>query len=269
VSSRGTRRTGRSEPRAEVVYGVRPVEELMTGRPGEVERIFVARGRGGGLGRILRQAREAGIPVTHLPRDLLAKKAGAAARHQGVAAQVAPVAYAVTETLCREAAARPDGLLVLLDRVVDPGNLGAVLRTAAAAGADGVLLASEGTVGLTPAVAKASAGAVERIPVAREAKPARRLERLREVGFTALALDPRGDRPWDRLNVSGRAVLVLGGEARGPRPAVVRACDQRVAIPLAGGVESLNVAVAAGVLLFELVRRRRGAPGGLETSETR
>jgi 23S rRNA (guanosine2251-2'-O)-methyltransferase len=269
MSPRRTRGGAERDARAEIVFGVRPVQELLGRRAGVVERIFVARGRGGGLGRILREAREAGIPVTHLSKELLAKKAGPGATHQGVAAQVAPIAYTDADSLCAEAASRPDGLLVLVDRVVDPGNLGAVLRTAAAAGATGVLLGSEGTAGLSPAVAKASAGAVERIRVARESKPARRLEQLREAGFTTLALEPRGGHSWDRVPLVGRVVLVVGGEARGPRPAVSRACDIHVAIPLAGGIDSLNVAVAAGVLLFELVRQRRAAKGGLETSEPR
>lgn len=257
------------ERRPEFVYGVRPVQELVENRLRDVERIFVAREKRSGFGRILRVAREAGLPVTHLPRLLLSRKVGAGAAHQGIAAQVAAFPYADPERLCRAARDKPDGLLLLLDRVVDPGNLGAILRSAAAAGADGVLLGSEGTVGLSPAVAKASAGAVERIPVARESRPARRIERLREQGFSALALDPRGDLPWDRSDLSGRTVLVVGGEARGLAPGVIRACDGRVAIPLAGGVESLNVAAATSVLLFELVRQRRSGADGLETAETR
>jgi len=257
------------EPAAEFVYGVRPVQELVERRLRDVERIFVAREKRSGLGRILRVAREGGIPVTHLPRQLLARKVGTRTAHQGIAAQVASFPYADPERLCRAAGDKADGLLLLLDRVVDPGNLGAILRSAAAAGADGVLLGVEGTAGLSPAVAKASAGAVERIPVAREPKPARRIEQLRGRGFSALALDPRGDLPWDRADLTGRTLLVVGGEERGPAPGVIRACGARVAIPLAAGVESLNVAQAASVLLFELVRQRRDDPGGLETAETR
>jgi 23S rRNA (guanosine2251-2'-O)-methyltransferase len=251
------------------VYGLRPVQELVERRLRDVERIFVAREKRAGLGRILRVAREAGVPVTHLPRMLLSRKVGPGAAHQGIAAQVAALPYADPEQVCRDAREKPDGLLLLLDRVVDPGNLGAIVRSAAAAGADGILLGVGGTVGLSPAVAKASAGALERIPVAREGRPARRIERLRAEGFAALVLDPRAELSWHRAPLGGRILLVVGGEARGPSPAVIRACDERVAIPLARGVESLNVAVAASVLLFELVRQRKGGADGLETAETR
>lgn len=260
---------GRPAEPGKIVYGVRPVQELLEQRLHDVERIFVAREKWSGMGQILRMAREAGVPVTHLPRALLARKAGPGATHQGIAAQVAALPYADLEDVCRRARSRPDGLLLLLDRVVDPRNLGAILRSAAAAGADGVLLGAEGTAGLSAAVSKASAGVVERVPVAREPRPARRIERLRGAGFSALALDPRGDLPWDRADLVGPLILAVGGEARGLSPAVVRACDARVTIPLAGGVESLNVAAAASVLLFELVRQRRSRAGGLETAETR
>jgi len=257
------------EDRPEVVYGVRPVQELLERRATEVERILVARERVSGLGRLLRIARHAGIPVTHLARDLLRRKVGARANHQGIVAQVASRAYTPVEEICRAAAGHEDGLLLLADRVVDPGNLGAILRTAAAVGADGLVLSTEDTAGLGSTVSKASAGAVERVPVGREPRPPRLIEGLREQGFSSLVLDPRGDRSWDQVDLSGRLVLVLGGEARGARPGVVRACEHRVSIPLAGKMDSLNVAVAAGVLLFERVRQRRASLGGLETSETR
>lgn len=257
------------EERPEVVYGVRPVQELLERRSTEVERILVARERVSGLGRILRMAREKGIPVTHLARDLLRRKVGAQATHQGIVAQVAARAYTPVEDICRAAGSRKDGLLLLVDRVVDPGNLGAILRTAAAVGADGLVLATEDTAGLSATVAKTSAGAVERVPVGREPRPPRLVERLRERGFSSVVLDPRGDRTWDQIDLGGPLVLVLGGEARGARPGVVRACEHRVSIPLVGKMDSLNVAVAAGVLLFERVRQRRASMGGLETSETR
>ena len=252
----------------EMVYGVHPVQELMQRRLREVERIFVARGGGGGTGEILRAARKAGIPVTNLSKELLARKLGGRAVHQGIAAQVAPVAYADVDRLCDLSAGRPDGLLVLVDQVVDAGNLGAILRTSCAAGVDGLILSSERTAGLAPGVAKASAGAVERLPVGREPKPAKRLAKLREMGFLTLALDARGESSWDRLDLTGPLVIVAGGEEKGLRPAVRRACSRRVAIPLAKKMDSLNVAVATGVLLFEAVRQRRGVIDGLETSET-
>jgi len=204
--------------------------------------------------------------VTNLSKELLARKIGARAAHQGIAAQVAPTEYADVEELCLRSAGRPDALLVLVDQVVDAGNLGAILRTCAAAGVDGVILSSDGTAGLTAGTAKASAGAVERLDVAREGRPARRLEKLSGMGFQTLALDPRGEGSWDELDLTGPLVIVAGGEEKGVRPAVRQACERRVAIPLAKKMDSLNVAVSTGVLLFEAVRQRRGMDDGLETS---
>ena len=127
------------------------------------------------MGRLLRAARAAGVPVTHLAPGGPGEEDGSRAVHQGVAAVVAPVAYATADALCEAAARERSGLLVVLDGIEDPRNLGAVIRTAAAAGAHGILLGVEETVGITPAVAKTAAGALERIPVAREPKLVRRL----------------------------------------------------------------------------------------------
>jgi 23S rRNA (guanosine2251-2'-O)-methyltransferase len=231
--------------------------ELLEQRPREVERVLVARDAAGPVGRALRLARAAGVPVSHLSRQALEQRLGRRRTSQGIAAITAPLPYADADEVCRRAAAAEPGWLVLLDGVTDQGNLGAIVRTAAAVGVTGVLLGAEGTAGLGPAVAKASAGAVERIPVAREARPARRLARLAAEGFLTVALDPRGSRPWDEAPLAGRLVLVAGGEGRGLRPSLLEACRERVAIPLTPAVESLNVGVALGVVLFEALRRRR------------
>lgn len=246
----------------ELIYGVHPVTEALSARRRSIERVLVAREGGRGLGRLLRLAREGGVPVSHLPGEVLRRKLGGRVAHQGVAAVVSPVEYADPRDLCRAAAARPAGLLVLLDRVVDPGNLGAALRTAAAAGADGLLVSGEGTVGLTPAVAKASAGAIERLRVAREPRPGRRLRWLRERGFEAVALDPRAERRWDAADLSGPVVLVAGGEERGPRPSVADECSIRVALPVSSEVDSLNVSVALGIVLYEALRQREAPSAG-------
>jgi len=248
------------EPGAEVVYGVHPVTELLESRAQDVERVFVVRGRHAKLGRLLRAARERGIPVSHLAMKVLVRKVGREAVHQGVAARVTPLAYAPVEQLVAAAEALTCGTLVLVDRVTDPRNLGAILRTAAGAGVAGVLLASEATVGLNATVVKTSAGAVERVPVARESRGAHRIRALRDRGFTAVALDPRGDPLWDSEPLEGRIIIVAGGERAGASTSVLRACDRRVSVPLCSGVESLNVAVALGVLLFEAVRQRRSGP---------
>lgn len=249
--------------RPEVLYGVHPIlEAIETGRR-DIDKIWVAREGGSpGLGRLLRQAREAGIPVQHVPREVLARKVGPRAAHQGIAAAVSGVAYASAEDVCRSAASSR-GVIVVLDGIEDPHNLGAILRSAAAAGAAGVILGSEGTVGLTPAVAKASAGAVERIPVARDGSLGNRLAGIRAAGFRVVALDPRGSTPWDRADLAMPLAVVAGGEGRGLRPSVLRSAHDRVAIPLARGIESLNVSVAVAVLLFEALRRgRAAAPDG-------
>ncbi len=243
----------------EILFGVHPVLEALEAGRRTIDRILVARDEVSGLGRILRRARESGIPVTHLPRAVLARKLGRREAHQGVAAIVSAVPYADPDALCRAAAARRNGLIVVLDGVEDPRNLGAAIRSAAAAGADGVLLGVEGSVGLTAVVAKASAGAVERLGVAREPRMHRRLLGLRQAGFRVLGLDPRGTSAWDALDLTGRNVLVAGGEGRGLRTGIAGACDHRVVVPLEHGVESLNVSVAVAVVLFEVVRQRRRA----------
>ncbi len=253
------RERGRAfEGEGEVLYGIHPVLEALEAGKRTIDRILVARDGTQGLGRLLRKAREDGVPVTHLPREILARKVGRTAVHQGVAALVSAVPYSDPDDICRAAAARPDGMVVVLDGVEDPRNLGATIRSAAAAGADGVLLGLEGTVGLTSVAAKASAGAVERLPVAREGRLRERLLALREAGFRLLALDPGGACAWDAVDLRGRHVIVAGGEGRGLRRGLLDVCDLRIAVPLALGVESLNVSVAVAVVLFEAVRQRRG-----------
>ena len=245
------------EERPEALYGLHPVVEALESRNRAIDRVLVARENGGhNLARLLRAARAAGVPVTHLPREVLARKVGQRAVHQGVVALVAPIAYADPADVCETAARQPGGLLVVLDGIEDPRNLGAVIRTAVAAGAHGILLGTDDTVGITPAVAKTAAGALERIPVAREPRLSRRLGSLKAAGFRVVALDARSDDPWDAENYRGRLALVAGGEGRGLRRGLLDAADARVALPLAGGVESLNVSVAVGVVLYEAVRQR-------------
>ena len=257
------------EDQPEVLFGLHPVVEALEAGSRTIDRVLVSRESGGhNLGRLLRAARVAGVPVTHLPREVLARKVGRKAVHQGVAALVAPVAYADAGALCAAAGREAAGLLVVLDGIEDPRNLGAVIRTAAAAGAHGILLGTEDTVGLTPAVAKTAAGGLERIPIAREPKLGRRLEDLRGAGFRIVALDGRSERRWDAENYAGPVVLMAGGEARGLRRGLLEAADARVALPLALGVESLNVSVAVGAVLYEVVRQRR-QPEKSEFSITR
>jgi 23S rRNA (guanosine2251-2'-O)-methyltransferase len=248
---------GTASEAVEVLYGVHPILEALEAGRRTIDRILVAREGAPGIGRALRQARERGIPVAHLPREAIARKVGRSAVHQGIVALVSAAPYADADEICRAAAALSDGLLLVLDGVEDPRNLGASLRSAAAAGASGALLGLEGTVGLTAVVAKSSAGALERLPVAREGKLRERLRALRAEGFRVLGLDARGERAWDSLDLSGRNVLVAGGEGRGLRKSIAEACEHRISVPLEAGVESLNVSVAVAVVLFEMVRQRR------------
>ena len=246
-----------TDERPETLFGLHPVLEAIEAGRRTIDRVFVSREGGGkNLGRLLRAARAAGVPVTYLPKEVLARKVGARSTHQGVAAFVTPIPYAEADAVCDAASRRSDGLLLVLDGIEDPRNLGAILRTAAAAGADGALLGTDDTVGLTPAVAKTAAGALERVPVAREGHLSRRLATLKSAGFHVVALDPRGPVRWDGPDYSGRPVLLAGGEGRGLRRGLLEAADSRVVLPLAPGTDSLNVSVAVGAVLYEAVRQR-------------
>jgi 23S rRNA (guanosine2251-2'-O)-methyltransferase len=248
----------RREEAGDYLYGIHPVAEALEKSRTRIERILVVREAGGGrIGRVLKKARLAGVPVSYLPKSVLARKAGPGAVHQGIAALVSGYAYSEAREVVEAATERGDGLILALDRVEDPRNLGAVARSAAAAGACGILLSSDATVGITPAAVKSSAGAVERIRIARDPDLPRTLDSLRGSGFEVVALDPGAGEPWDAPDWKGRAVIVAGGEEKGPRKKILGRCNRNVAIPLAAGVESLNISVAVGIVLYEAVRQRR------------
>ncbi len=232
-----------------VLAGVHPVLEAL--RAGRVlERVVIARGAAGPrLQEIINLCRSASIPVRFEPRGSLDRVAAGVA-HQGVVALGAAHRYADLDDVA--GAAR---LLVVLDGVEDPHNLGAIIRTAHAAGADAVIVPERRAAGITEAVAKAAAGALEHLPVVRVNNVNRALETLKSHGFWIYGLDERADHAYDHMDYASPTVIVLGGEGKGLHQQVREHCDFLVRIPTAGRISSLNVSVAAGVVLFE--RRRR------------
>lgn len=213
----------------ELIYGRRPVAEAARGRRA-VHRVWRA-------------------PETP-PRQL--ERLCGSPEHQGVVAEVDPYPYADPASLL----AGPEALVVALDQIQDPHNLGAVCRAAEVAGASGVVIPERRAAAVTPAAAKASAGAVEHLPIARVRNLADWLARARESGAWIYGAAAEAEAPYTRVDWSGRAVLVLGSEGRGLRPRVASACDQLVSIPQAGRLNSLNASVAAAVILFEGLRQR-------------
>jgi len=205
-----------------------------------------------GDGEIASEAAARGVPVKRVPRNRIEELARGGV-HQGVVARVGPYPYSGLE----EILAAPDPLVVVLDGVTDPRNLGAVLRAADGAGASGVVIPKDRAVGVTPAAVKASAGASEHVPVARETNLRRALERMKEDGVWAYAAEDGAGQAYTDLDLAGQVAFVLGSEGRGLRRLVREGCDGAVSIPMRGEVSSLNVSVAAAVLLFE-ARRQRG-----------
>jgi 23S rRNA (guanosine2251-2'-O)-methyltransferase len=231
-------------------------EALVAGRP--LQTVVIARGRHGGrLEEIVRLAKRNNVPVRFEDRVRLDQMAGTR-EHQGVVAMVASRAALSLEDLLAPApsAAASRGLLVLLDGVEDPQNLGAIIRTALAAGAAGVIIPERRAAGLGDAAARASAGAVAHLPVARVTNLPRAMEELKSAGYWLVGLDERAERRYTDVDLSGSIALVLGGEGKGLHQLVRERCDFLVSIPSGGPVPSLNVSVAAGIVLFEVVRQR-------------
>ena len=232
-----------------IIAGIHPVREaLLAGRA--VDRVLVARGAGGArIQEIVDLCRRGGVPLRFDPREAL-DRAAAGAVHQGVVAFAAAHAWGTLDQL-------PSGaqLVLLLDGVEDPHNLGAIIRTAHAAGAAAVLVPERRAAGLTETVAKAAAGALEYLPVLRIGNVSQALEKLKAAGFWIYALDERGERTYTETSYALPTVFVFGAEGHGIHEHVRRHCDVVVRIPMAGRISSLNVSVAAGVILFEWRRR--------------
>jgi len=233
-----------------VLIGVHPIAEaLRAKRP--LERILVARGAGGHrLQEIIDLARGTGTPVRFEDRGALDRLAGVKS-HQGVVALGAEKKYAELEEI-----APTTELLVVLDGVEDPHNLGAIIRTAHAAGAGAVIIAERRAAGLTETVAKAAAGALEHLPVVRAVNISQTLRSLKQEGYFVYGLDEKGDQTFDSVDWPERTVIVMGAEGKGLHDLVKKNCDALVRIPMAGKIASLNVSVATGIVLFAWRSRR-------------
>ena len=246
----------------EVLYGLHPVEEALRAGKRRFDHVLLARERQDArLERLADECRQAGIRVRREPREQLTLAAKTDA-HQGVVAMVRAQEFLSIEDLFEADAARGEAgarLILALDGVEDPQNLGALLRVADGAGVDGVVLTERRSAPLSPVAVKASAGAAEHLRIARVVNLVRALEELKRQGLWVVGLDERGATDYDRFDLTGDCVLVLGREGAGLHELVRRTCDHLLRIPMAGGVSSLNVSAAGAVVLYEAARQRRAA----------
>jgi 23S rRNA (guanosine2251-2'-O)-methyltransferase len=235
----------------EKINRLNPLLEVLKSSPERVNKIFIQKERGPHrIGEIIQEARARGVPFLFIPKQKLDQLAP---HHQGVLAEISAKKFSSLE----EILAGVGRFLVLLDEVEDPQNLGAIIRSAAGAGVDGVILPERRSAGLTDAVATVSAGALEHVNVARVTNLARTMTDLKERGIWLVGADSSAGELWHEFDYTLPVAIVLGSEGRGLRPLIRKSCDKVLAIPLAGGLDSLNVASAASVFLFEVVRQRR------------
>ncbi len=233
------------------VYGHRAIDELLETAPGAIAQLLVARGQAERLEPLMERARALGIDVRETSELALRKRSGG----RGGAVVGAEIRIAATPDL--QDVAGEDALVVALDGVTDPHNLGAVMRSASAFGAAAVVVPKHHTAPLNDAAVRASAGAVAHLPLLRVTNLARALRQLRDGGlWTYATLPGAGPCLWD-TDLTGGVALVLGAEGRGVRPGVVKACDLSIGLPLPGTIGSLNVSVFAGLALAEVARQRR------------
>jgi 23S rRNA (guanosine2251-2'-O)-methyltransferase len=238
-----------------LVFGAAAIGDLLEQHQGAIQAVLVAPGQPRGEDEsLLRRAERAGIPVREVSAETLRRHAGS--RSTGhLAAEVKVATPLELEDLVSEIEGRPN-LVVALDGVTDPHNLGAILRSVAAFGGTAVILPRHGAAPLNDAAVRASAGAVALVPVLRVVNLARGLRQLAGAGFWSVALGAGQPEPLWSKDLTVPLVLVLGAEGTGIRPGVERACDMRVGLPLSGPIGSLNVSVAAGIALHEVTRQR-------------
>ncbi len=255
-------RSEAQEPTADRLEGRNSVNEaLSAGR--EINKLWILEPQGGqrldpGLAKILDEANKRKIVVIRSPRNVL-DRMSQTHNHQGVIAAVASHEYVEIDDILAKAADEGRApLLVVLDELKDSYNLGSVLRIADAAGVDGVVIPKHRSIGLDSVVAKASAGAIEYVPVARVTNIAQTLRELKEKhGFWVCGTAAEGSTPYDKADYKGSLAIVIGSEGEGMRDSVQKECDFLLSIPMAGRVNSLNAAVAAGIVIFEAVKGRQ------------
>jgi 23S rRNA (guanosine2251-2'-O)-methyltransferase len=240
----------------EVVGGIRPVEEAIASGRREIFKLVVAKGRRG-LRPLVRQAERRRIPVEYSDRGHLDRLCPSS--HQGVVALLAPYRYwELAELRARALEGPGPACLLALDGVVDPMNLGAMLRVAGAFGIGGVVIPRDRACGLTPAVARASAGALEHVAISRVVNLVRALEELKKAGFWVVGTAPEAPVAVDEFDWDGRdVVVVLGSEGKGMRTLVGDTCDAVVSVPLPGPIDALNVATVAAIVCYEIRRQIR------------
>ena len=235
----------------EIIGRLNALIEVLTSSPRRVNKVFVDRdGRSSKIHEVVALARRAKVPLVFVPRDKLSELDR---NHQGVAALLSAKEYSTLDEILSSA---PNPVVVLLDEVEDPQNLGAILRSAEAAGADGVLLPERRSATLTDSVLSVSAGASEHLKVARVKNLAQAMDRLKEAGVWLVGAEKDGQGLFYEFDYTVPVGLVLGSEGKGLRPLIRRQCDRVLSIPQRGRVNSLNVAAAASVFLFEVVRQR-------------
>jgi 23S rRNA (guanosine2251-2'-O)-methyltransferase len=248
------------------IYGINAVSEALKARGRAFQWIGMAKERHDlRLQGMIEDCRRIGVPVRFLQRTELDRMAGNAA-HQGVVAVTSAKQYSDLDDVIASKRGRYS-FIIVLDGVEDPHNLGAVLRTADAAGADGVIIPERRAAPVTGTVTKASAGASEYLPIAKVTNISRAVEELKERNIWTIGLDERGQQTYDELDYNMDCALVLGAEGKGLHDLVRRKCDFLVSIPMLGKVSSLNVSVAAAVVMYELVRQRRAQSGEAASEE--
>ena len=248
-----------------LIYGVLPVLEALRADNRRVDKVMIADGsHEKRLSEIIDLCRSRSIVWSRVPRDNFAKHLDSSVNHQGVLAFTAAADYVEGDSILDAAA---DPLLIVLDGVEDPRNLGAILRVAECAGADGVFLPERRAVGLTDTVAKSSAGAIEYVKVAKTSNINRLIEKLKERNIWVVGTSADAGLSYDEWDWSRPTALVLGGEGSGLHRLVAENCDVLVKIPMYGKIESLNVSVAAGVILFEARRQREKSEAGSQKPE--
>lgn len=242
----------------QIIFGIHAVEEALAARGRGFEYVAVAQGRGDArIENITRLCRTAGVAVRSMPRDQLTRLAGSSS-HQGVVAIAAAKRYSDLEDVVANKRG-PFSFMLVLDGIEDPHNLGAIIRTAEGAGADGLIIPERRATGVTTTVVKASAGASEYLPIAKVTNIGRAVEDLKSRNIWTVGLDERGSKMYDQIDYKMDCALILGAEGHGLHEQVRKKCDFLVSIPMFGRVPSLNVSVAAAIVMYEVVRQRRAS----------